>query len=435
MAHIIARWLADCFVFAGIVNLFRGAVYNRLNHACLFLFVMIDPSFQHSANQRPIYLDYAATTPVSPEVVGEMNRYLSAEGHFGNPASRSHHYGWEAEEAIEQARQQLATLVGCDPRELVWTSGATESDNLAIKGFLEANADSDKRHLITSTIEHSAVLDTTAYMETKGYQVTLLSPSAEGVIAPDQVQAALRPDTALVSIMHLNNEIGSINPIAEIAEITSRAGVVLHVDAAQSLGKLPLDLSVLSVDMMSFSGHKIYGPKGVGALYVRRDSALRLAAQMHGGGHENEMRSGTLPTHQIVGMGQAAQICGSKEDILNELKRMDGLRSLFLDRLYLPMQCQLNGGLEGYPGILNIAFPQVDGETLLMALSPDIAASTGSACNSIKVEPSHVLIALQIGLKLADSSLRFSFGKPTSEEEVIFATDRIRLAIDRLSHH
>ncbi len=364
-----------------------------------------------------------------------MSRCLTLEDCFGNPASRSHQYGWEAEEAVEQARQQLATLVGCDPWELVWTSGATESNNLAIKGFLESSVRSgeEKGHLITSAIEHNAVLDTATYMEARGYTVTRLQPSAEGILTPVDVQAALRPNTVLVSLMYINNEIGTINPVNDIAQVCADAKVALHVDAAQALGKIPIDLRESAVDMMSFSGHKIYGPKGVGALYVRFDSDIQLAAQMHGGGHEKGMRSGTLPTHQLVGFGSTASICGGRKDILAELKRLETLRKLFLDSLSgSAVEFLVNGSPNGYSGILNLAFPGVNGETLLMALSADLALSGGSACNSLKTEPSHVLLALGIREDLADSSLRFSFGRPTTEEDVLFAAERLEAVLSSL---
>ena len=381
--------------------------------------------------KRPIYLDYAATTPVDPLVAESMSRCLTMDGHYGNPSSRGHQYGWQAEEYVEAARQQLAELVNCDPRELIWTSGATEANNLAIKGLLEANPQKG-RHLITSAIEHMAVLDTMDYMSLHGrYEVTQLQPNAAGLIKPDQVRAALRPDTALVSLMHVNNETGAVNPIAHIGKIVQAAGVPLHVDAAQGLGKLPLDLCSLPVDLMSFSGHKIYGPKGVGALYRCYGSDFHVAAQIHGGGHEQNMRSGTLATHQLVGMGLAAQLCGSSEQINAEFERMGSLRKIFLQELTGCGQFSVNG--DGYPGILNITFPTVDGESLLMALAPDIAASSGSACNSIKVEPSHVLLAMGLDKRRAHNSIRVSFGRFTSMDEVAIAARRINTVVAALS--
>lgn len=379
-----------------------------------------------NGKHRPIYLDYAATTPVDPEVAAAMNQCLTHTGHFGNPASHSHWYGWQAEEVVEEARQLLADLVHCDAREIVWTSGATEANNLAIKGMLEANPGRG-RHLLTSMVEHMAVLDPIAWLERRfGYAVTRLQPDARGCLTPEQVQAALRPDTALVSLMHVNNEIGTINPIDAIGAVTRQAGVPLHVDAAQSLGKLPLDLSTLPVELMSFSAHKIYGPKGAGALYVRRSAGLPIAAQTQGGGHERNMRSGTLATHQIAGMGRAAQICGTDKAIRIELERVGRLRALLLGGLEGVQQCHVNGTDDGYPGILNIAFPVVEGETLLMALAPHLAASSGSACTSIRVEPSHVLLAMGCDERYAHSSLRFSFGRFTTEGDIKQAAQHLR---------
>lgn len=377
--------------------------------------------------KRPIYLDCAATTPVDPLVAESMSRCLTMDGHYGNPSSRGHQYGWQAEEYVEAARQQLSRLVNCDPRELIWTSGATEANNLAIKGFLEANPQKG-RHIITSAVEHMAVLDTMDYLSSHfGYEVTRLQPNAAGLIKPNQVSAALRPDTALASLMYVNNETGSVNPIADIGKIVQAAGVALHVDAAQGLGKLPLDLHSLPVDLMSFSGHKIYGPKGIGALYRRYGSDFHVAAQIHGGGHEQNMRSGTLATHQIVGMGLAAQLCGSPEQIGIELDRMSGLRKVFLQELAGCGQFSVNG--DGYPGILNITFAAADGESLLMALAPDIAASSGSACNSVKVEPSHVLLAMGLNERQAHNSIRISFGRFTSTDEVTMAAQRVNAVV------
>lgn len=387
---------------------------------------------------RPIYFDYAATTPVDPKVAKVMNQYLTSDGQYGNPASRSHWYGWQAEEAIEEARCQLADLLCCDSREIVWTSGATEANNLAIKGTLEANPGRG-RHLITSMTEHMAVLDPIAYLEARaGYEVTRLQPDAQGCLTAEQLQAALRPDTALVSLMHVNNETGSINPVAEMAAVTEAAGVLLHVDAAQSLGKLPIDLHKLPVDLMSFSAHKIYGPKGVGALYLRRRGGVPVVAQIHGGGHERGMRSGTLPTHQIAGMGQAARLCTSPaQGILAELDRIRELRTTFLDGLAtVAGQFRINGVSDApgsYPGILSLTFPALDVESMLMALAPDLAASNGSACTSVKIEPSHVLQAMGLDNQSALNSIRFSFGRFTTEDDVVRGAERVQTVVKALA--
>ena len=369
--------------------------------------------------KRPVYLDYAATTPVAFDVAEAMHACLTAEGVFGNPASRSHWHGWQADEIVESARTQLADLIGCSPLELIWTSGATEANNLAIKGLLEANPGG--RHVITSAIEHKAVLDVVGYLEAHaGYSVTRLVPDQSGCILADQVAAALRPDTALISLMHVNNEIGVILPLAEVSALAAEANVVLHVDGAQSLGKIPIDLAATQVDLMSFSGHKTYGPKGVGALYVRRGSGLRLAMQIHGGGHERGLRSGTLATHQIAGMGAAAAAVGDTAAIEVERRRLEALRRRFCDAICgaLP-NCHPNGALQQcFPGILNLTFPGTDSDTLLRALNPYASVSSGSACTSLSVEPSHVLMAMGLSRDLAHASLRFSFGRPTTTTEV-----------------
>jgi cysteine desulfurase len=377
----------------------------------------------------PIYLDYAATTPVDPRVAQKMSACLMTEGNFGNPASRSHVFGWRAEEAVEEARVEVARLLNCDPREIVWTSGATESDNLAIKGVAEASG-SSRRHIVTSVTEHKAVLDTCAYLETKGFEVTYLQPAPNGIIEPHQVAAALRGDTLLVSLMHANNEIGVINDIAAIGEICRAVKVPLHVDAAQSAGKIPIDLAVLKVDLMSLSAHKIYGPKGIGALYVRRSPPVRLVAQIHGGGHEHGLRSGTLATHQIVGFGEAARI--ARLEMTRESERVQALR----DRLWAHLKqldgVYLNGDLQHrLPGNLNVAFAGVDGETLLLALD-DVAVSSGSACTSATVEPSYVLRALGVPDDLAHASLRFSIGRFTTEAEIDRAARRVIEVVERL---
>ena len=379
--------------------------------------------------RKPIYLDYSATTPVDPRVAQKMSDCLLTDGNFGNPASRSHVYGWLAEEAVEEARTQVAKLLNCDPREIVWTSGATESDNLAIKGVAEANGKS-RRHIVTSMIEHKAVLDTCAYLETKGYEVTYLQPGPSGIVEPDQVVAALQSDTLLVSLMHVNNEIGVINDIAAIGEVCRAAGVLFHVDAAQSAGKVPVDLATMKVDLMSLSAHKMYGPKGIGALYVRRLPPVRIAAQIHGGGHENGRRSGTLATHQIVGMGEAARIL--RECMDTENVRIATLRNRLWSHLKQMDGVSVNGDLDRrLPGNLNVAFAGIDGETLMIALD-DIAVSTGSACTSATVEPSYVLRALGVPDDLAHASLRFTVGRFTTEDDIDRAARRVVEVVERL---
>ncbi len=377
----------------------------------------------------PIYLDYSATTPVDPRVAKKMCEYLSTDGVFGNPASRSHAFGWEAEAAVEQARQQVADLVNADPREIVWTSGATESDNLAIKGAAHFYQKRGK-HIVTSKIEHKAVLDTCRQLEREGFEVTYLEPDPNGLIPPERVRDSIREDTILVTLMHVNNEIGVINDIRAIGEITREKGVIFHVDAAQSPGKIPIDLQEMKVDLMSFSAHKIYGPKGIGALFVRRKPRVRIEAQMHGGGHERGMRSGTLPTHQIVGMGEAFRI--AREEMGAEAERTRSLRDRFLEKLRGLEEIHINGDLEQrVPGNLNISFAFVEGESLIMAVK-DIAVSSGSACTSASLEPSYVLRALGLDDELAHSSLRFTFGRFTTEEEVDFAANQVRGAVEKL---
>jgi cysteine desulfurase len=379
--------------------------------------------------RKPIYLDYSATTPVDPRVAQKMSDCLLTEGNFGNPSSRSHVYGWLAEEAVEEARTQVAKLLNCDAREIVWTSGATEADNLAIKGVAEAQGAS-RRHIVTSVIEHKAVLDTCAYLETKGFEVTYLKPGASGIIEPEQVAAALRADTLLVSLMHVNNEIGVINDIAAIGELCRTAGVVFHVDAAQSAGKIPIDLALMKVDLMSLAAHKMYGPKGIGVLYVRRAPPVRIAPQIHGGGHERGMRSGTLATHQIVGMGEAARIL--RENMATENARIAALRNRLWAHLKQLPGVQVNGDIDRrLPGNLNVAFAGVDGETLITALD-DIAVSTGSACTSATVEPSYVLRAIGVPDELAHASLRFTVGRFTTEADVERAARRVVEVVQRL---
>lgn len=363
----------------------------------------------------PIYLDYSATTPVDPRVAEKMMNCLTIDGVFGNPASRSHIYGWQAESAVETARKQVALLINCDPREIVWTSGATESDNLAIKGVAEAYREKGK-HIVTSCIEHKAVLDCCTYLETQGFEVTYLTPGVGGLITPDQVRSALRDDTILVSLMHVNNEIGVITDIESIAEITREKGVVFHVDAAQSAGKIEIDLTKAKVDLMSFSAHKIYGPKGMGVLFVRRQPNVSVQAQIHGGGHERGMRSGTLPTHQIVGMGEAFRI--AKEEMGSDSKRIKSLRDMLWAGLSKLKGISVNGDLEcRVSGNLNVAIDGVDGESLMLALK-DIAVSSGSACASANLDPSYVLKGIGVSDALAHASIRISLGRYTSEEDV-----------------
>jgi cysteine desulfurase len=377
----------------------------------------------------PIYLDYSATTPVDPRVAEKMVECLTAEGNFGNPASRSHAFGWKAEEAVENARRQVAELVNADPREIVWTSGATESDNLAIKGVAHFYASKGK-HIITSKIEHKAVLDTTRQLEREGFEVTYIEPGEDGVITPAMVEMALRDDTVLVSIMHVNNEIGTINDIAAIGELTRSRGVLFHVDAAQSTGKVEIDLEKMKVDLMSFSAHKTYGPKGVGALYVRRKPRVRLEAQMHGGGHERGMRSGTLAAHQSVGMGEAFRI--AKEEMAAENERITRLRDRFFKQVEHLEELYVNGSMTSrVPHNLNLSFNYVEGESLIMALK-DLAVSSGSACTSASLEPSYVLRALGRNDELAHSSIRFTFGRFTTEEEVDHAAQKVSEAVTKL---
>ena len=377
----------------------------------------------------PIYLDYLSTTPVDPRVADAMSECLSMEGTFGNPASRSHVFGWKAEEAVENARAQIADLINADPREIVWTSGATESDNLAIKGAAHFYRKKGQ-HIITSKIEHKAVLDTCRQLEREGFEVTYLEPNKAGLTTPESVQAAIRPDTVVVSVMHANNEIGVVNDIAGIGEVCRAAGVIYHVDAAQSTGKVPLDMETVKVDLLSMSAHKMYGPKGVGALYVRRKPRVRLEAQMHGGGHERGMRSGTLATHQAVGFGEAARI--AKEEMVDETQRLMGLRARFWDGLKDLQEVHINGDVDRrLPGALNVSFAFVEGESLLMSLK-DLALSSGSACTSASLEPSYVLRALGLNDELAHSSLRFSFGRFTSEADIDHAITQVRRAVEKL---
>ena len=377
----------------------------------------------------PIYLDYSSTTPVDARVAEAMTKCLTLDGNYGNPASRSHSFGWDAEKAVEEARAHVAALIHADPKEIVWTSGATESDNLAIKGaahFYQKNG----KHVITCKTEHKAVLDTCRQLEREGFEVTYLEPQSSGLIDLDGLQAAIRDDTILVSIMHVHNEIGVIQDIKSIGEIAREHKIIFHVDAAQSPGKAGIDLQDMNVDLMSLSAHKVYGPKGIGALYVRRRPRVRIEAQMHGGGHERGMRSGTLATHQIVGMGEAFRI--AKEEMAADNERILMLRNKLLNGLKDIDEIYINGDLEQrIPGNLNVSFNFIEGESLIMALK-DIAVSSGSACTSASLEPSYVLRALGRDDELAHSSIRFTIGRFTTAEEVDYATQLIRSAVVKL---
>ncbi|HUX63899.1 IscS subfamily cysteine desulfurase [Sulfuricella sp.] len=377
--------------------------------------------------KQPIYLDYSATTPVDPRVAEKMIPYLTEK--FGNPASRSHEFGWEAERAVEEAREQVAALVGADPKEIIWTSGATESNNLAIKGAAHFYKGKGK-HLVTVMTEHKAVIDTMRHLESEGYEVTYLMPETNGLVDMEKFKAVLRPDTILASVMLVNNEIGVIQDIAALGEVCRAKGVLFHVDAAQATGKVTIDMAKLKVDLMSFSAHKTYGPKGIGALYVQRKPRVRLEAQMHGGGHERGLRSGTLATHQIVGMGEAFRI--AREEMATENERIRYLR----DRLYKGLsqieEAHVNGDMEQrVPHNLNISFNFVEGESLIMAIR-ELAVSSGSACTSASLEPSYVLRALGRSDELAHSSIRFTIGRFTTEEEIDFAIDLVKAKIGRL---
>ncbi|MGB7989935.1 MAG: IscS subfamily cysteine desulfurase [Candidatus Methylophosphatis roskildensis] len=375
----------------------------------------------------PIYLDYSATTPVDPRVAAKMIPYLTE--HFGNPASRSHAYGWEAEKAVEDAREQVAALVGADPKEIIWTSGATESNNLAIKGAAHFYAGKGK-HLITLKTEHKAVLDTCRELERHGFEVSYLDPEPNGLLSIEKFKQALRPDTIVASVMSVNNEIGVVQPIAEIGEICRDKGIIFHVDSAQATGKMAIDLAALKVDLMSFSAHKTYGPKGVGALYVRRKPRVRLEAQMHGGGHERGLRSGTLATHQIVGMGEAFRL--AKAEMAIERDRIRYLRDKLHRGLADMEEVYVNGDLEQrVPHNLNVSFNFVEGESLIMAIK-EVAVSSGSACTSASLEPSYVLRALGRNDELAHSSIRFTLGRFTTEEEIDYTVDLLQRKIGKL---
>ena len=381
------------------------------------------------STQSTIYLDYASTTPVDPRVASKMMQYLTPDGEFGNPASRSHRYGWKADDAVEEARSHVANLVNCDPREIVWTSGATEADNLAIKGVARFYK-SKGNHIITSKIEHKAVLDPCRQLEREGFEVTYLDPNEGGVITPEAIKNAMQENTILVSIMHINNELGTLNNLEEIGNITREAGAFFHVDAAQSTGKVDIDLSKLPVDLMSFSAHKTYGPKGIGALYVRRKPRVRIEALIHGGGHERGMRSGTLPTHQIVGMGEAFKI--AKEEMESDHLKIKAYHEEFLKEAMKIEHAYINGDLNNkVPNILNISFNFVEGESLIMGLK-DIAVSSGSACTSASLEPAYVLRDLGRKDELAHSSIRFSFGRFTSDEDIKNTLSILNKVVDRL---
>jgi cysteine desulfurase len=375
----------------------------------------------------PIYLDYSATTPVDPRVAAKMIPYLTE--HFGNPASRSHAYGWEAEKAVEEARAHVAALINADPKEIVWTSGATEGNNLAIKGaaqFLKGKG----KHIITQKTEHKAVLDTCRDLERQGFEVTYLDPEPNGIIALEKFKAAIRPDTIVVSIMFVNNEIGVIQPVAEIADICRAKGIVFHCDAVQAAGKLEIDMSKLKADLLTITAHKMYGPKGIGALYIRRKPRVRIEAQIHGGGHERGMRSGTLPTHQIVGFGEAARL--AKLEMATDNERIRALRDRLWKGISELEEVYVNGDMERrIPGNLNVSFNFVEGESLIMAIK-DIAVSSGSACTSASLEPSYVLRALGRSDELAHSSIRFTLGKFTTEEEIDYAVDLLKRKVNKL---
>ncbi len=380
-----------------------------------------------TAMELPIYLDYAATTPVDPRVAEKMLPYLTSK--YGNPASRSHSFGWEAEKAVEQAREQVAALINCDPSEIIWTSGATESDNLAIKGAAHFYASKGK-HLVTLKTEHKAVLDTMRQLEREGFEVTYLEPKPDGLLDLDQFREALRPNTAVASVMFVNSEIGVIQDLAAIGASCRERGVIFHVDAAQATGKIEIDLARLPVDLMSLCAHKTYGPKGIGALYVRKKPRVRIQAQMHGGGHERGMRSGTLPTHQIVGMGEAFAI--ARVEMAEESRRIRRLRDKLLDGLLGIGEVYVNGNLEHrVPHNLNMSFAFIEGESLMMAIK-DIAVSSGSACTSATLEPSYVLKALGRSDELAHSSIRFSLGRFTTEAQIDYAIDLISRQVPRL---
>ena len=380
-------------------------------------------------NRNLVYFDYAATCPVDPRVAAKMQDCLLIDGTFGNPASRSHEFGWKADEAVEKARLHVANLVNADSREIVWTSGATESDNLAIKGAAKFYKDRGN-HIITSKIEHKAVLDPCRQLEREGFEITYLDPDENGVISLENIQKHVKDTTILLSIMHINNELGAVNDIEKIGKYTRENNIIFHVDAAQSTGKLHIDLSKLEVDLMSFSGHKTYAPKGIGALYVSRKPRVRLEALIHGGGHERGFRAGTLPTHQIVGMGEAYRIAAEEMDQDNS--RIAKLSEIFWNEISGIEEIYLNGSFENkVPNITNVSFAYIEGESLIMALK-DVAVSSGSACTSASLEPSYVLRALGRADELAHSSIRFSFGRFTTEEEVLMVAETTKKVVNQL---
>ena len=382
-----------------------------------------------SEQVKPIYLDYASTTPVDDRVANKMMEFMKMDGQFGNPASRSHYYGWTAESAVSEARKHVADLVNADPREIVWTSGATESDNLAIKGAAHFYQKKGK-HVITVKTEHKAVLDACRQLEREGFDVTYLEPMGNGLLDIQELKSEIREDTILISVMHVNNEIGVIQDIESIGNICREKGIIFHVDAAQSAGKIPIDLQKLNVDLMSFSAHKIYGPKGIGALYVCRKPRVRLEAQIHGGGHERGLRSGTLPTHQIVGMGEAFRL--ASKEMKEDHNKIVKFHEKFLDKVKEIDHVYINGDLDNkVPNILNVSFNFVEGESLIMGLK-DIAVSSGSACTSASLEPSYVLRALGRKDELAHSSIRFSFGRFTSDDDVNNTLDILGNVVHRL---
>jgi cysteine desulfurase len=386
----------------------------------------IEQSFQ-TAPHFPIYMDYSATTPIDPRVADAMIPFLREQ--FGNPASRSHAYGWSAEAAVEAARVNVAALVGADPREIIWTSGATESNNLALKGAAHFYKSKGK-HIVTVKTEHKAVLDTVRELERQGFEATYLEPQENGLITVEQLEAALRPDTIIVSVMYVNNEIGVIQPIKEIGELTRKKGIIFHCDAAQATGKVHIDLAETKVDLMSFSAHKTYGPKGIGALYVRRKPRVRLEAQMHGGGHERGLRSGTLAPHQIVGMGEAFRI--AREEMDSELARVQALRDRLAKGLSDIEETYVNGDMEHrVPHNLNVSFNFVEGESLIMAIK-GLAVSSGSACTSASLEPSYVLRALGRSDELAHSSIRFTIGRFTTEADIDYAIGLLKEKVGKL---
>ena len=376
-----------------------------------------------------IYLDYAATTPADQSVIDVMIKHLGFEGVFGNPSSKFHQFGWMAEEAVETARFHLAELIGANPAEIIWTSGATESINLAIKGVVEGRSQQGI-HIVTSSIEHKAVLDSYAYLAGKGFEITYVTPDQEGLITPEKVDEALRDNTILVSLMHVNNEVGTITDIDKIGQIMRDRGIPFHVDAAQSTARLPIDVSTIPVDFLSLSGHKMYGPKGVGALYIRNRSGIRISPQTHGGGQESAIRPGTLPTHQLVGMGEAARL--AKQRLHKDAKTIGTLDKYLLDSLTEIESTTVNGNqAHRVPGIFNISFAHVENESLMMSLK-DVAISSGSACTSSRIEPSHVLLGLGISEDAANCSVRFSIGRQTTRDEIGFAAKRVKKSVDLL---